>query len=129
VTFEAARSARKDDARSRFQVLRDSGCRAVRLEVPSTASGGGWLGPSLGAAAASSLSDPQRASPILLIIGTSLRVIPVDMLVPSWRAGDELVWQVNPELVDQHYYGRHVCATAADGLAQLKPLLLQLMAS
>jgi hypothetical protein len=83
----------------------------------------------LGAAAASSLCDPQRASPILLIIGTSLRVIPVDMLVPSWRAGDELVWQVNPELVDRHYYGRNVCATAADGLAQLKPLLLQLMAS
>jgi hypothetical protein len=36
---------------------------------------------------------------------------------------------VNPELVDQRYYGRNVCATAADGLAQLKPLLLQLMAS
>jgi NAD-dependent deacetylase len=35
-----------------------------------------------------------RVEDILIIIGTSLRVIPVDMLVPSWRAGDELVWQL-----------------------------------
>lgn len=55
-----------------------------------------------------------RAEDMLLIIGTSLRVIPVDMLVPSWGAGDELVWQVNPELVDQRYYGRNVRATVAD---------------
>jgi NAD-dependent deacetylase len=68
-----------------------------------------------------------RAEDILLVIGTSMRVIPADMLIPSWRAGDDRVWQVNPELVDQRYFGRNVRATASEGLAQLEPLLVQLM--
>jgi NAD-dependent deacetylase len=68
-----------------------------------------------------------RAEDILLVIGTSMRVIPADMLIPSRRAGDERVWQVNLELVDQRYFGRNVRATATEGLAQLEPLLVQLM--
>lgn len=69
-----------------------------------------------------------RAEDILLVVGTSMQVLTVDKLVPSARAGDDLVWQVNPELADQRYFGRNIRVSATEGLAQLEPLLMQLMA-
>ncbi|KVP39822.1 SIR2 family NAD-dependent protein deacylase [Burkholderia ubonensis] len=68
-----------------------------------------------------------RPQDILLVIGSSMQVIPVEMVVPAWRLGHALNWQVNPVPADQHCFGRNVAASASAGLSQLEPLLVQLM--
>lgn len=68
-----------------------------------------------------------REKDILLVVGSAMQVIPAERLVPAWRVGYGLNWQVNPEPVDQSYFGRNFKAVASEGLLQLEPLLAQLM--
>jgi NAD-dependent deacetylase len=73
--------------------------------------------------------DGLEPEDILLVIGTSMQVIPVERLVPQWRTGHGLNWQVNPVPAEQRYFGRNVAAAASAGLAELEPLLTQLMSA
>ncbi|WP_434716211.1 SIR2 family NAD-dependent protein deacylase [Paraburkholderia sp. A3RO-2L] len=71
--------------------------------------------------------DGLEPEDILLVIGTSMQVIPVSRLVPAWRTGHALNWQVNPAPAEPVYFGWNVAASACDGLPQLEPMLSQLM--
>ncbi|HDR9106028.1 Sir2 family NAD-dependent protein deacetylase [Paraburkholderia sp. A2RO-4L] len=71
--------------------------------------------------------DGLEPEDILLVIGTSMQVIPVSRLVPAWRTGHALNWQVNPAPAEPGYFGWNLAASACDGLPQLEPMLSQLM--
>lgn len=64
---------------------------------------------------------------ILLVVGSSMQVIQAGMMIPAWRIGHALNWQVNPAPAEKSYFGRNIAATASEGLPQLEPLLTQLM--
>jgi NAD-dependent deacetylase len=73
--------------------------------------------------------DGVELEDILLVIGTSMQVIPVERLVPQWRKGSGLNWQVNPLPAAAEHFGWNIAASATEGLPQLEPLLTQLMSA
>lgn len=68
-----------------------------------------------------------RPQDILLVIGTAFEVLPVVMVVPLHKAGEDLTWQVNPHPAAPEWFGRNLAHPASVGCAVIAPWLAQLM--
>lgn len=68
-----------------------------------------------------------REHDVLLVVGSALEVVTVEYLVPADRVGHALNWQVNPDPVDESYFGRVLAQGASAGLQALEPDLAKLM--
>lgn len=75
----------------------------------------------------SHMQDTITMEDILIVVGSSMQVLPPQMLMPTWRYGHGRNWQVNPVPVECAFFGRTVKLPADEGLSRLEPLLYQLM--
>ena len=65
----------------------------------------------------------------IIYVGSSMNVIPVEMVIPLKRMGSDRNIQINLENLNHDWFGKNIESTASDALASIDPMLTQAMDS